>query len=137
MIPTEKIKELEKKLEEHEKRISKLEKLLRSKPQDVKKEISIKELILSKKPKSDVQKTLLIGYYLEKYRGVSFFNAKDLEEGFKESKEKVPSNINNKVYGNVKKGHMMELKKKKGELKTWNLTITGERFVENDFKAQL
>lgn len=134
MTPIEKIKELEKKLEEHEKRISKLEKLFRSKPQEVKKEISIRELILSKKPKSDVQKTLLIGYYLEKYRGMPFFNAKDLEEGFKESKEKVPPNINNKVYRNVKKGHMMELKKKKGELKTWNLTITGERFVENDFK---
>jgi hypothetical protein len=29
---------------------------------------------------------------------------------------------------------MMEAKEKKDKLKAWNLTSTGERFVENDLK---
>jgi len=128
--------EIKKILDNHEKRIQKLEKLLESKPIQTKKQISVKEFILTKKPKNDVEKTLVIGYYLENFRSMSSFNAKDLEDGFREAKEKVPANINYKVIKNIEKGFMMEAKEKKDKLKAWTLTSTGERFVENGLKKE-
>jgi len=126
--------EIRKKLEELEIRVSKLESPAQTKPETVKKGVSIKEFILSKKSKDDVQKTLVIGYYLEKYEGFSSFNAKDLEDRFRAAKETVPDNINYKAIKNIEKGYMMEAKEKKDKLKAWSLTNSGEKFVENDFK---
>jgi hypothetical protein len=130
---TEKIKKI---LEEHEARIARLENLLVSKPSTVEKKLSIKEFILSKNPKSDVEKTLAIGYYLEKYEGLSSFNVKDLEKGFHDAKESAPENINYKVIMNIQKGYMMESEEKKDNLKAWNLTNTGEKFVESNFEKE-
>ncbi len=126
--------EIKKILEDHEKRISKLEDLLQTKPETFKKKLSLKEFVLSKKPKDDVQKTLAVGYYLEKYDGLPSFNIKDLENAFRTAKETVPKNINYKVIKNIEKGYIMEAKEKKDKLKSWNITSTGERFVENDLK---
>lgn len=136
MASNEEIMEIKKKLEEHEGRISKLESLSQTKPETVKKKISIKEFILSKKPKDDVQKTLAIGYYLEKYENLPPFNVKDLEESFRAAREKVPKNIGDKVQLNIKKGHMMDAKEKKDNLKAWVLTNSGEKYVENNFKKE-
>jgi len=123
-------------LENHEERIAKLERLFQVKPEIVKKKISLKEFLLSKNPKDDVQKTLAIGYYLEKYDGLTSFNTKDLKEGFRVAKEKIPKNINYKVIRIIQQGYMMEAKEKKDNLKAWNLTNSGERFVENGFKKE-
>lgn len=128
--------EIKKILEDHEKRISELERLAQTKPETIQKKLSLKEFILSKKPKDDVQKTIVIGYYLEKYDIFPSFNAKDLEDAFRTAKENVPENINYKVIKNIKKGYMMESKEKKDNLKAWNLTATGERFIENDLKEE-
>ena len=129
-------KDIKKILYDHERRIQKLEKLLEQKPVQTKKQTSIKEFILAKKPKDDVEKTLTIGYYLENFRSMSSFNVKDLEDGFREAKEKIPVNINDKVAKNIQKGYMMDVKKKKDKLKAWTLTSTGERFVENGLKKE-
>ena len=134
MVSNEEIMEIKKKLKEHEERISKLESLFKKEPETVKKIISIKEFILSKKPKNDVQKTLTIGYYLEKYENLSSFNVKDLEKVFIAAREKVPKNIGDKVQLNIKKGHMMEFKEKKDNIKAWTLTNSGEKHIESDFK---
>lgn len=134
MASNEEIMEIKKKLKEYEERISKLESVSQTKPETVKKKISIKEFILSKKPKNDVQKTLAVGYYLEKYENFSHFNVKDLERGFIAAREKVPKNIGDKVQLNIKKGHMMEFKEKKDNLKTWILTNSGEKYIKSDFK---
>jgi len=128
--------EIKKILEEHESRIAKLENLLKNKPESFRKGLSLKEFILSKKPEGDVQKTLVIGYFLEKYDGYTSFNMKDLENAFRTAKDNVPDNINDKVIQNIKKGYMMEAKEKKDNFKAWNLTSTGERFVENDHKKE-
>lgn len=93
------------------------------------KQTSIREFILSKKLKNDVEKTLVIGYYLEKYEKNSPFNVKDLEEGFRRAKEPVPDNINYKVYLNVKKGYLDEAKEKKNGNIAWYLTNSGEERV--------
>jgi 5-bromo-4-chloroindolyl phosphate hydrolysis protein len=131
---SEEVSQIKRKLEEHEERISRLEKLLETKPKDVQKKLSIREFILSKNPKDEVQKTLAIGYYLEKYEDLTSFNAKDLENGFRSAKEKIPGNINYKVIRNIQKGYMMEAKEKKEKLKAWYLTNSGEKYVENNFE---
>ena len=129
------INEIKRKLEEHEKRISHLERLFQDKPEVDKKKTSINEFILSKSPKNDVQKTLAIGYYLEKHEGLSSFNAKDLESGFERIKKGVPDNINYKVNKNIEKGYITEAKGKKDNFKAWHLTNHGERYVESGFKS--
>jgi len=136
MIPDEEIAEIKKKLDEHDKRLSNLESLFQAKPEVVEKQISIKEFILSKKPKGDIQKTLAIAYYLERHKGLLSFNVKNLRGGFRNAREKVPENINVCVIKNIENGHMMEAEEKKDKLKAWVLTNTGEEYVENDFEKE-
>lgn len=121
-------------LKDHEKRILALEGLIKNESKPTIKQISSNEFLLEKKPQDDVQKTLILGYYLEKYREINYFNKTDLEKAFRETKEKIPININECVNKNIKKGHMMEYGEKKDGLKSWILTNGGERFVENGFR---
>ena len=111
-----------------------LEQLIRKEPASVRKGLSIKEFIIAQEPKNEVQKTLAIGYYLEKYEGESPFNLKDLRRGFRKAKEKLPSNLSDKVYRNMTKGHMMEVEERKDNLTAWMLTNSGESLVESRFQ---
>ena len=124
------IKDIMTKLEDHESRISALEGAPGKKTLVAGKKLSIKEFLLTKKPANDVQKTLVIGYYLEHFEGMNEFNVKDLAEGFRSAKEPAPANINDKVNSNIQKGCMMEEKEKKDKLTAWVLTNSGEEFVE-------
>jgi len=117
-------KELEKILKDHEGRIASLEKMLMLGSDELSipslsKKTSIKEFLLEKSPKSDVQKTLCIGYFLEKYEGYASFNLKDIEDGFRKSKETVPGNISDKTYKNIAQGLLMDAKEKKDNKKAW------------------
>lgn len=124
--------DVRKRFEHIESRIAKLEETrVESNPELPSKKISIKEFIMSKMPKDDVQKTLVIGYYLEKYEGITNFSSNDLKNAFMAAKEPV-HNVNLTCIRNIKKGFMMESTEKKEKLKTWNLTNSGDRFVENN-----
>ena len=123
------------KLEELEKRLDKLERVP-GKQVNEGKVLSLKEFMLNKKPSDDLQKTLVIGYYLEHYSGEKSFNVRDLVEGFRSARESVPGNVNNKVDINIRKGHMMDAKEKKDKLKAWVLTNSGEKFVGNELKTE-
>jgi hypothetical protein len=100
------------------------------------KELSVKEFIISKKPSNDVEKTLAIGYFLERYAEATSFNIDDLGRYFELAKEPVPTNINDKVNLNIKKGHLAEAREKKNNKKAWMVTNSGEKFVEDGFKAK-
>lgn len=134
MSVEETLKTIQKKLDDLEKRISVLEGKTQTTGHLKPKKISIKEFLISKKPTNDVLKTLVIGYFLEKYENCTSFNVKDLEEGFRAAKEPVPKNINLAVIGNISKGHMMEDKGRKDKIKAWYLTNSGETYVDNDLK---
>ena len=127
-----------KQLENHEKRISKLE----ARPQtenestNTNKKISIKEYIIAKKPQKDTEKTLAIGHYLEKFEGCSHFIVKDIEAGFRSAKEPVPTNINDMVNKNISEGFIMDAKEKKGGKRAWVLTNSGEKCVEDGFEVK-
>lgn len=127
--------DIAKRLDEIEERLKKLEEKIQKKPVvEVDKKLSIREFFLTKHPKDEIQKTLLVAYYLEKYEGMDFFNAKDIEEGFRSAKEKAPDNINYKVYMNIKKGYLMDAVEKKNNMKACELTNTGVSIIKNDFK---
>ena len=131
----EEIADIIKKLEDHERRISALEEM----PQKIIREgkkLSVKEYILEKKPLDDVQRTLVIGSYLEHFEGMDKFNVKDLTEGFRLAREPLPGNINDKVNLNITKGYLMAAKEKKNKFKAWCLTNRGEKFVENELKTE-
>jgi len=133
---SDELHEIKKKLMEHEERIAELEKLLKTKPEAIKKKRSIRDYILSKSPESEMERTLAIAYYLEKYNSLTSFNAKDLESGFRRAKEIVPRNINYEVIRCVQKGYMMEAEEKKDNRKAWYLTNPGIEYVENNFKEE-
>ena len=130
------ITEFEKRIQDHEKRITSLEKLLGAKPDSVNKRMSVKEFVLTKNAKDDQRRTLTIGYFLEKYGDSSSFNVKDLEKGFRDAKMKPPQNMNDKVNKNIAKGYMMEAAEEKDKKKAWVLTGTGEKVVENNFNEE-
>ncbi len=100
------------------------------------KDLSVKEFIIGKRPSNDVERTLAIGYFLERYAGAASFNVDDLSRYFQLAKEAIPLNINDKVNLNIKKGHLAEAREKKDKKKAWIVTNSGERFVENGFKDE-
>ena len=134
-MENEGIAEIIKKLEDHERRISELERMPGKKSAGEEKKLSLKEFILANKPRNAVQKALVIGYYLEHFAGQESFNVKDLSEGFKLAKEPSPKNMNDTVNLNIKNGHMMSASEKKDNLTAWVITSTGEKFVDEGLKT--
>src|SRR6266508_2443203 len=57
------------------------------------KKLSIKEFLLESPPTTDIQRTLAVGYFLETHVGMTSFTRSDLEKGYNDAKEPVPSNI--------------------------------------------
>lgn len=138
-MPLEKeLTSINKRLVKLEERISKLENSNSKMPKTINKAISINEFIRNQKPIGDVQKTLAVGYYLEKHEGLSSFNAKDLENAF--HRLKVPKsqhiNFNYKAIKNIQQGLMAEAKEKKDKQKAWFLTKPGEEYVETVFQKK-
>lgn len=136
METLKKIAEIEKRIQNHEKRILELENLLQGKPDTIRKKMSIKDFVLTKNAKDDLRRTLAIGYYLEKHGDSESFNIKDIEKGFRDAKINPPQNIHDKVNKNIVKKHMMEAAEEKGNKKAWVLTSIGENIVENNFKEE-
>ena len=130
------IKQLADRIAALEKRVADIKRQGRSHPSEEKlsKDISVKEFMLSKNPSGDVEKTLLIAYFLERFTGMASFNVDDLSRSFQLAKEPTPGNINDKVNKNIRNGHMTEAKEKKDKKKAWLVTTSGEKYVENDFK---
>ena len=128
------ITEIKEKIKELEDRITKLENTVfqDSSFKPLKKKISIREFILQKRPKTAIQKIVVIGYYLERFEKMECFTIKDIENGFRQAKEYAGKNISDLINKNIKKGYLMECKEKKDQLKTFTLTNSGVEFVENE-----
>jgi hypothetical protein len=138
-------------LKDHERRIKLLEQQLAGKeaveagpvvpapvaapaPPPVAQKPTVRQLVLEKGPSDDVQRGVVIAYHLEKREGYKSFNAKDIEKGFVEAREKVPGNVADKILKNVWKGHMMQVPEEKDGLKAYVLTNAGIKFVESGLK---
>jgi len=130
------LSDIKSQLEDHEKRIAYLEKRPDDKGETTTKKLSIREIFISKKPKTDVDKTLLVGYYLEIFQDYTSFNSSDIEVGFRSIKEPPPVNINDAVNKNIRKGFIMSAEEKKDNKQAWVLTNLGIQYVDNDLKKQ-
>lgn len=128
-MPEKQIKELYKRIEDLECRISKIEENTKINRKNTPKKTSIKEFIRDLKPSNDVEKTLIIGYYLEKFEEMECFNVNDMKKSFKDAREKMPKNVADKFQLNIKKGHFMDYGDKDG-LKSYILTNSGETYVK-------
>ncbi len=119
-----------------EKKVELLEKRLNMAPQEkILKNISIREFLDQLKLKTQTDMVVCIGFYLEKYEGMSSFNMKDLLNGLQFAKEKSPANVNSLINSNISRSFMMESKDKDGKLKRFELTNTGIKFVELNLKS--
>jgi hypothetical protein len=130
-------KEMKEKIISLEERIEKIERVVFSAeaPFDnsmliKRKKTSAKEFLMTKNVKSDTQKVVALGYFLEHTEGMESFNVNDLEEVFRSAKEKVPGNMNDAVNKNISRGFLMEAAVKKDAKKSWCLTSTGENYIE-------
>jgi len=122
----------------HEERISALEKLLKGggdgAPSVSLKKQSAREFLMSKNIGAETQRVLALAYYLERAEGLASFNVPDLEAVFRSARERLPKNMNDVVNKNVARGFIMEAAEKKDSKKAWQLTATGERFIEQDME---
>ena len=127
---SEELKEIKNLLGKLDERISRLEASLGDKTKPIeKKKLSVKEFMLEKEVITGTDKTLVLGYYLEKFEQLESFNVDDIDRAFREAREPVPGNINEAVNKNIRKGFMMSSGEKDGK-NAWILTNSGEKFVD-------
>lgn len=93
------------------------------------KRLSIKEFLLDAPPKTDIQRTLAIAYFLEKHAKMDLFSKADLEKGYSDAREPQPSNISVNIKHCIKAGHLMESSEKKDDKPAYVVTRSGEQFV--------
>ena len=116
-------------------RIAKLEQYLQQRGSEVddttrtSKKLSLRELMRIAKPPTNVEKVLLVGYYLEQHEGLRCFNATDVEQALSTAKEQGLSNSLAFISQNIKNGNIMETKEKKDNRKAYTLTASGEDLV--------
>jgi len=132
------IKTTEQRILELEERVAKLETRNTHSYTEVtdvqKKKFSAKEFLMTKEAKTEMQKTLVFGYYLEYFGGMSSFNINDLATVFQAAKEKRPKNINDAINKNIARGLLMEDEGRKDSKKVWVLTSTGEKYVKEELE---
>jgi hypothetical protein len=98
------------------------------------KKLSIREFLLAHPPTTDIQRTLAVGYYLETQGSMSSFTRADLEQGYRDAKHNLPSNMSVNIKHCIAAGNMMETKEKKDNKPAYVVTSTGENFVEKGYK---
>lgn len=132
MTDQSRLHELESRVEELENRLDSLEERFSAEPEELKKGLAINEFIVEKDPLSDNDRTLLIGYYLEKYDGISVFTTGEIKEGYQRAKQKIPANVSDTIQQNIKKGFIAEAKDKKENKNAYYVTSTGVGYAEDE-----
>lgn len=80
-------------------------------------------------PQSDNDRTLVAAYFLEKYKSFASFTAGEIRETIREAKVPPPSNTNDAVNQNIRKGFLMATENK-GNKMAFVVTSDGEASVE-------
>lgn len=98
--------------------------------------VSVVEFMRSKNPTTAIDKTLVFAVFFEMESDKDTFNTEDLLSLWRSAKETPPSNINDLINKNLKKGYIAEEKTEKGQKKAWYVTRTGSEVVEKGFEKQ-
>ncbi len=131
--------EIQAKITELEKRIEKLEQMLASPTgHDLpitprRSQTSVVEFLREKKPDFAVEKALVFAVFHENQTGKDAFNTDDILGLWRQAKEAPPSNINDLINKNIKKGLVAEEKVEKGQRKCWYVTGSGIEVVNKGF----
>src|SRR5437868_7662057 len=94
-------------LKNHEERIAKLEALFAQPTPLQVKQMAINEFLRGMILDSDVERSLAVAYFLEKFEKMPAFNIDDIKNGYRRAKEPLPKNLNDAIYRNIKKGFAM------------------------------
>lgn len=90
--------------------------------------MSVAQFFRKVSPKSDVDRVLAAGYFLEKFNNQDNFTASEVSETIRSAKIPPPNNTNDSINQNIKKGHMMPSGDKEGK-KAFVLTSDGEEAI--------
>ncbi len=133
--------ELVQKVVELEARVKELEqsRTLNSSVSDVsnsrREKISVTEFLRERNPETAMDKALVFAKFFEKDSGSETFVTGDLLTLWRQAKEALPSNVNDLIAKNVKKGLMAEETVKKDGKKCWYVTRSGVAVVDKGFQS--
>jgi len=99
----------------------------------VAKPLSAREFLSSRAAEAAVDKALVIAVWLER-NGTAGLTTSEISSGFEAAKEPLTSNPSDLLYQNGRRGFMAPNRGKKGGAKTWYVTTSGEKFVEDGLK---
>jgi hypothetical protein len=85
-------------------------------------------------PKTDVDRVLAAGYFLEKFKNQDSFSASEIWNVVRGAKISPPHNTNDAINRNIKKGYMMPSGDKDGKM-AFVLTTDGEDVITELFKV--
>lgn len=93
-----------------------------------KKQGSLAQLFKKVSVKSDLERALVAGYYLETSQGAESFTAAEVRDAIRGAKVRPPTNPSDAIAKNIKKGLMMSAGDKDGKM-AFVLTTDGEEAV--------
>ena len=96
--------------------------------------VTLAQLLKKAPVKSDVDRVLVAGYYLETTQGLQTFTAAEIKDAMRAAKTSPPSNPSDVIAKNIKKGLMMQAGDKDGRM-AYVLTTQGEDFVAEQLKT--
>ena len=124
-------KNLEKRVEELENRVKKLEQqsIEKGPRESGGKPVALAEFKQDFAPDTYADKVTVVSRYLEKHNEMEGFTVDDLKDGFRKCKWRTPANMSDIVSKAAGKGLFMEIGEQDGK-KKWMLTETGEDYAE-------
>jgi hypothetical protein len=92
------------------------------------KEMSVAQFFKKISPKTDIDRVLAAGFFLEKFKNQDGFTASEISDTVRGAKIPPPSNTNDSINKNIKKGYMMPSGDKEGKM-AFVLTSDGEETI--------
>jgi hypothetical protein len=91
---------------------------------------SAAEFFSAKSWATEIDKVVIAGYYLERFGGNASYTIEELRNCLVAAKIPLPKNISLAILQAAQKALMMEIPSTTGTRKSWALTQSGERWVE-------
>jgi len=88
---------------------------------------SAAELFASKNWRTEIDKVVLAGFYLEQFGGIQSYTIQEIRDCLVAAKIILPKNVNLAILQAAQKGWIMEVPVQSGTRKVWALTQDGER----------
>ena len=101
--------------------------------QTISRGMSVAQFFKKISPKTDLDRVLAAGYFLEKFKSQDNFTASEISDTVRGAKIPPPRNTNDSINKNIKKGYMMPSGDKEGKM-AFVLTSDGEETIAEMLK---